>query len=317
MQTSVGINVKKKTKPSFSENLKYTLWQMKQHKASYAFMAPFMLIFVVFTVIPVIVSIVLSFTYYNVLQAPRFIGWENYRRLFVDDDIFMIAISNTFKFAVITGPFGLLLSFFASWVINEVPKKLKAILTFMFYAPSISGTVYMIWQIIFDGDMYGYANSFLMKYGFIQDPVQWFTDERYVLNLVILVQLWMSLGTGFLAMRAGFASVDTQYYEAAAVDGIRNRWQELWYLTIPMMAPHLMTAAVLQITSMFSNVGVAHALAGFPSTNYAAHLVMSHLQDYSSIRMERGYACAISVLLFLFMIGVNRLVVRFLKKVGR
>lgn len=290
--------------------------ELRNSKSSYLLIAPFMIIFIVFTVVPVILSIILSFTYYNVLEFPQWIGWYNYRKLFVDDDIFLTALSNTFVYAVVTGPIGFLLSFFASWVINEVPKRAKAILTFIFYVPSISGTVFTIWSIIFDGDIYGYANSFLMKLGIINEPIQWFTTEQYVLPLIIIVQLWMSMGVGFLAMRAGFASIEKQYYEAAAVDGLKNRWQELWYITIPMMAPHLMTASVLQITSMFANSYVADMLAGFPSTNYSGHLIMSHLQDYSSIRMERGYASTIAVLLFIFMISVNKLILRFLRKVG-
>ena len=293
-----------------------TLTQMRKCWASYALMAPFMLIFFVFTVLPVGLTILMSFTSYNVLEAPTWIGWQNYITLFVDDAIFQKAVGNTLVYAVVTGPVGYLLAFFAAWILNEVPRFLRAVLTFIFYIPSISGTVYTVWAIIFDGDIYGYANSFLMKFGFIQDPIQWFTTEQYVLPLIIVVQLWMSMGVGFLAMRAGFSSIDSQYYEAGAIDGIRNRWQELWHLTVPMMAPHLMTAAVMQISSMFANAAVSQTLAGFPSTNYAGHLIMNHLNDYANIRMQRGYASAISVILFVFMITVNGLVLRFLRKAG-
>ena len=155
-----------------------------------------------------------------------------------------------------------------------------------------------------------------MNLGLISEPVQWFTTDSYVLPLIILVQLWMSMGVGFLAMRAGMSTVDVQYYEAAAIDGVKNRIQEVFYITIPLMAPHLMTAAVLQITAMFANTTVAMNLAGFPSTNYSGHLIMTHLLDYSTYRVERGYACAIAVLLFIFMITLNRLILRGLRKVG-
>lgn len=293
-----------------------TLGQMKRSWQSYVLVAPFMLIFFVFTIFPVIVTTIISFTSYNVLELPKWVGWQNYINLFVDDDIFMKSISNTLAYAVITGPFGYFVAFFVAWAINETGRYVRAFLTFIFYIPSISGTVFTIWSIIFDGDIYGYANSFLMKMGFIRDPIQWFTTEEYVLPLIIIVQLWMSLGVGFLAMRAGFSAVDSQYYEAGAIDGIKNRWQELWHITIPMMAPHLMTAAVLQITAMFANATVSQTLAGFPSTNYAGHLIMNHLNDYANIRMQRGYASAISVVLFLFMIGINALVLKLLKKVG-
>ena len=289
---------------------------MKQYKAAYLLLAPFMLIFFIFTVLPVLVSIVLSFTQYNVLQTPKFVGFANYRNLLVNDEVFKIALKNTIIFSLATGPVGYALSFFASWAINDFNRYIKGFLTFVFYVPTISGTVYTIWSIIFSGDMYGYANSFLMNLGLISEPVQWFTTDSYVLPLIILVQLWMSMGVGFLAMRAGMSTVDVQYYEAAAIDGVKNRIQEVFYITIPLMAPHLMTAAVLQITAMFANTTVAMNLAGFPSTNYSGHLIMTHLLDYSTYRVERGYACAIAVLLFIFMITLNRLILRGLRKVG-
>lgn len=286
------------------------------NRGAYALMAPFMLIFFTFTVLPVIMTIILSFTEYNVLQDPTFVGWQNYRELFVNDDEFAIALRNTIVFALITGPVGYFLSFFAAWIINEFRPLIRGILTFIFYIPTISGTVYTIWGIIFSGDMYGYANSFLLKLGIIDTPIEWFSTDAYILPLIIIVQLWMSMGSGFLVMRAGTASVDRQYYEAAAIDGVKNRFQEVIYVTVPMMAPHLITAAVLQITGMFANVGASVALAGFPSTNYAGHLIMTHLMDYSSYRVERGYASAISVVLFVLMITINTVAVKLLRKVG-
>ena len=285
-------------------------WQM------YVLLFPFMFFFFLFTVWPVIASIFVSFTEYNVLEAPRFVGLDNYRRLFLEDDIFKKAIGNTLVFAVVTGPLGYLISFFTSWIINEFARFTKALLTFIFYIPSISGTVYTIWGLIFDSDIYGYANSFLIRVGIIHDPIDWLTNESYILPLIIVVQLWMSMGVGFLAMRAGFSTIDSQYYEAGAIDGIRNRWQELWYITIPMMAPHLTTAAVLQITAMFSNAIVSETLAGNPSTNYAGHLLMNHFNDYSGVRLERGYASAIAVFLFAFIFIINRIIMKKLRKVG-
>lgn len=285
-------------------------WQL------YVMLFPFMFFFFMFTVWPVIASVFVSLTEYNVLEAPRFVGFDNFRRLFLEDDIFIKAFGNTLVFAVVTGPLGYMISFFASWVINEFGRFTKAFLTFIFYIPSISGTVYTIWGLIFDSDIYGYANAMLIKLGIIDDPINWLTNESFILPIIIIVQLWMSMGVGFLAMRAGFSTADNQYYEAGAIDGIRNRWQELWHITIPMMAPHLTTAAVLQITAMFSNATVSSVLAGNPSTNYAGHLLMNHFSDYSGVRLERGYASAIAVVLFVFIFFVNRLIMKMLRKVG-
>ena len=302
---------------TFKERFRYQCRLAWNNRSGYVLMAPFMIIFFAFTVIPVLMTIALSFTEYNILQAPVFVGWKNYRDLFVNDAEFLIALRNTVVFALITGPVGYFLSFFAAWIINEFRPIIRGILTFIFYVPTISGTVYTIWSIIFSSDMYGYANSFLMRLGIIDNPIEWFSTDVYILPLIIIVQLWMSMGSGFLVMRAGTASVDQQYYEAAAIDGVRNRFQEVIYITVPMMAPHLITAAVLQITGMFSNVGASIALAGFPSTNYAGHLIMTHLMDYNAYRVERGYASAISVVLFILMVSINAISVRGLRKVGK
>jgi multiple sugar transport system permease protein len=193
---------------------------------------------------------------------------------------------------------------------------MKAILTFVFYLPTISGMVYTIWALIMSGDMYGYLNSALLSIGLVDEPIQFLTTEQYIMPVIILVQLWLSFGTGFLTMVAGFSTVDAQYYEAASIDGVKNRMQELWYITIPMMAPHLMTSALLQITAMFANTSVSETLVGFPSTNYAGHLIMSHLNDYASLRVERGYASAIAVFLFVFMVLLNRFILGKLRRIG-
>ncbi len=305
--------MKQKNKESRLSNTCREIWY---HRSAYVLMAPFMIIFFAFTVIPVLMTIVLSLTQYNILQDPKFVWLQNYRELFVNDKEFAIALRNTVVFALITGPVGYFLSFFAAWIINEFKPVIRGILTFIFYVPTISGTVYTIWGIIFSGDMYGYANSFLLRLGIIDNPIDYFSTDIYILPLIIIVQLWMSMGSGFLVMRAGTASVDQQYYEAAAIDGVKNRFQEVIYVTIPMMTPHLITAAVLQITGMFANVGASIALAGFPSTNYAGHLIMTHLMDYNSYRVERGYASAISVVLFVMMVCINKLAVKALRKVG-
>lgn len=291
-----------------------SIWKNRQ---MYILLFPFMLFFFLFTVYPVIASLFVSFTEYNVLEAPRFVGLNNYKRLFLEDTVFKKALGNTVVFAVVTGPVGYIISFFISWVINELDRYSKAVLTFVFYIPSISGTVYTVWALIFDSDIYGYANSFLIKTGFIRDPIDWLTNEKYILAIIIIVQLWMSMGTGFLAMRAGFATAEHQYYEAGAIDGIKNRWQELWYITLPSMRPQLMFGAVMQISAAFSVGAVGDALVGFPSVDYATHTVINHLTDYGTVRFELGYACAIATLLFFMTVGTNKLVNLLLSKVGR
>ncbi|MDR9855167.1 sugar ABC transporter permease [Paenibacillus sp. VCA1] len=294
-----------------------SLWrELKKNKHYYILMSPYMLIFFAFTVVPVVFSIVLSFFYFNMLEFPRFVGWQNYSRLFLNDDVFMIALKNTLLFAVICGPISYVACFLFAWIINELSPRVRAFMTLVFYAPSISGNVFFIWLIIFSGDRYGYLNGFLIKFGFMLEPVQWLTNEKYILPIIMIVQLWLSLGTSFLAFIAGLQTIDKSLIEAGAIDGIRNRWQELWFITLPSMRPQLMFGAVMQITSSFAVADISVALAGFPSVNYAGHTIVTHLMDYGTIRFEMGYASAIATVLFAMMLGANKLTQRLLRKVG-
>ncbi|NLN55990.1 MAG: sugar ABC transporter permease [Clostridiales bacterium] len=295
---------------------KWTLVQMKKYKVAYLMVAPFFILFFLFTVIPVVLSFLLSFTTFNLLEWPKYVFMDNYIRLFLDDEIFLIAIKNTLVFAAVTGPASYLLSLFFAWFINELRPKIRAFVTLLFYAPSISGSVYLIWNVLFASDQYGFANAWLMKMGLINKPVLWFQDEKYIFPLIIAVALWTSLGTSFLTLIAGFQVVDRTLYEAGAVDGIKNRWQELWFITLPTMRPQLMLSAILAITSSFGFGGVITALVGFPSPNYCAWTIVHHLEDYGGSRFEMGYASAIATVLFLMMIGCNLLVNKLLRKVG-
>lgn len=296
--------------------LQWTWIEMKKYKVAYLMVAPFFLLFFIFTVLPVLLSVVLSFTTFDMINFPKFIYFDNYIRLFLDDDIFLLSIKNTLLFAAITGPVSYLMSLFFAWFINELKPKLRSVVTLVFYAPSIAGNVYIIWTIIFSGDQYGLANALLMKLNIISSPILWFQDVDYIMPLVIIVALWTSLGTSFLTFIAGFQVVDKSLYEAGAVDGLKNRWQELWYVTLPTMKPQLMLGAILAITQSFGFGAVITALVGFPSPDYCAHTIMHHLQDYGSERFEMGYASAIATLLFLMMVGANLLVTKLLRKVG-
>jgi len=310
---------KKASKQAASRELTKTQWKLKeirQNWVAYIMVAPYMILFTLFTVVPVVLSIFISFTDFNMLEMPTIVWLQNYVTLFFDDDIFLIAIKNTFIFAAIVGPASYIMSFLVAWFINELPPKIRAIVTLIFYAPSISGQVYLIWGTLFSSDSYGWANATLLQLGIIDSEINWFKDETYVMPLCIVVSLWTSLGTSFLSFIAGLQGIDRALFEAGAVDGIKSRWQELYYITLPSMKPQLMFGAVMSITGSFGFGGIVDALAGFPSVNYCAHTIMHHLNDYGGMRYEIGYSSAIAVILFMMMIGANMLVKKILSKIG-
>ncbi|MGN0492356.1 MAG: carbohydrate ABC transporter permease [Acutalibacteraceae bacterium] len=283
-----------------------------RYSEDYLFMLPYLLIFFTFVLLPVLISVVLSFTRFDIVQSPSFIGIKNYLRLFIDDSLFPIALKNTLLLALVTGPLGFLLSLLVAWLLNELGNRTRSVLTLFFYAPVISGGAYSIWQIIYSGDTYGFLNGILINMGLIYKPIQWLTDSSYMMGSAMVVLIWMSFGSGFLSFIAGFKNVDSRLYEAAAIDGIKNRFQEMWYITLPSMKPQLMFGAVMSITSSFGTGTVISAIYGFPSTNYAVYTLVHLLEDYGNVRYEMGYASAIATVLFAIMLGSNLIVQRLL-----
>ena len=292
-----------KTKKPKSLSLGY---QMKRSWVSYVMLAPFFTLFFTFTVLPVLSSAVLSFTSFNMLEMPTFVGFMNYRHLLVNDDVFWIAFRNTLIFALVTGPAGYVLMVLLAWFVNELRGLVRTTLTLLIYAPSmVGGGAFLIWFLLFSPDAHGYINGFLMRWNIIMEPREWLIDPRTSLGVIMIVQLWISMGAGFLAIVAGFKSVDRTYYEAAAIDGVRNRFQELWFVTLPLIAPQMLFAAILQLAGSFAVWEISVNLAGFPSTEYAASTVVTHMVDYAQIRYELGNASALAVILFFIMLAVN------------
>ena len=284
---------------------RYTILQMKRNAGVYGLIAPYFVLFLVFTIIPVLISLPMGFTNFNMAQFPQWVGLSNFYSLFLEDEVFLTAIENTLVFAVVTGPLSYFLCFILAWLINELPGALKTIFTFVFYAPTLAGNIYTTWQLIFSGDTYGIANAYLIDLGITNGAIQWLTDANYIMGVLIVVQLWMALGAGFLAIRAGLQGIPRDRYEAGAIEGIKNRAQELIYVTIPAMGPQLLFAAVMQITSSFTAGDIGRYLTAFPTTDYAGHTIMTHAFDYGSIRYERGYSSAICFVLFAVMLVAN------------
>ena len=291
--------------------------KMKQDWQNYALMAPFLVFFLLFTLVPIIVAVGLSFTDFNGFEIPSFVGYDNYVRMFLDDDIFLIAIRNTLIFAAITGPISYFLCFFLAVLIHDCGKGMRSFLTLVYYAPVLSGTAYAIWKFIFSADSYGLINGVLVKLNIISEPIGWLTDPKYILVVLIVVQLWLSLGTGFLAFIAGLNTVDTGLYEAGLIDGIQNRFQETWYITIPSMRSQLVFGAVMQIISSFSVGDISIQLAGFPSAQYSAETIVTHIMDFGSVRFELGYACALACFLFLIIYIFNKFITSAINSIGQ
>ena len=275
---------------------------MREDLTFYLIMAPFMIFFFLFSILPVLSSMVLSFFDYDMISTPIFTGFENYVRMFTEDDVLFKVLATSLKFGILVGPGGYLISFVLAWMINEFPTGIRVFLTFVFYIPSLVGNALFIWQIMFSGDSYAYINNLLISFGFVTEPIQWFQTPEYNFTLIVVIQLWMSMGISFLANIAGLQDVNTELYEAGAIDGIRTRWHELWFITLPSMKTILLFSAVMQIQTAFSMGSLQQTLCGYPSVNNSVDTLVLYITDIANARYEMGYAAALSVLLFVIIL---------------
>lgn len=299
------------------QKVKILLHDMKVNRTSYFMMFPYLIFFGVFTILPVILAIVLSFTEYDMVQAPLFVGLENYMQMFLNDEYFIVALKNTLIFAIIVGPLSYIICFLIAWMINELKPLARSVVTALFYVPAIVGAVgWSVWKLLFSADEYGFINGILMNFGMINEPIGWLTDEKYILTVLIIVQLWMSMGISFLTFIAGLQNVDRTLYEAGMMDGVKNRFQELWYITIPSMSNQMIFGAVMQIIGSFTVADVSVELAGLPSAGYAGETLVTHIMDYGNLRFEFGYACAMAVILVIMMQFFKKLVTWLILKIG-
>ncbi len=273
--------------------------------SSMLLLAPYLLLFSLFIAIPVIIAIGLSFTYFDVINTPEFTGLSNYISLLTSDEIFLkYIIPNTFKYALIVGPGGCILSFLLAWLVTQIPAVPRTILTLCLYMPSMVGTlmIQVVWKTIFSGDQRGILNSFLLSHGWIDMPINWLLSPDYLMKVMIIVALWQAMGIGFLAMISGILNVNDELYEAAYVDGMKNRFQEVIYITIPSMKPQMLFAAVMAIVNAFNTGWIGPALSGTnPTPGYSGNLILNHIEDYAFSRYEMGYAAAISVVLLIMI----------------
>lgn len=285
-------------------------WLVKEG-AAYGFLSMYALLFIIFIVVPVLVAFLLSLSFFDTIQFPTFLGLKNYIALLTQDDVFMkYVLPNTIKFSILVGPGGYVIAFMLAWVLSQLPRLPRTILALILYSPSMVSGVAMavVWQTLFSGDQTGYLNSFLLGLRVIQEPIQWLQSPHYLMTIMIIVTLWSSMGVGFLAMLAGILEVNPELYEAGAIDGINNRFQEIIYITIPSMKPQMLFGAVMAIVSTFQAGAIGVQLSGSnPTPQYAGQLIVNHIEDYGFFRYEMGYAAAVSVVLLLMVLAFTRL----------
>lgn len=311
METRSDITLPRRTVIAPKTRSRWKEWKAKEGTA-YLFLAPYLVLFFLFIVLPVVVAVGLSFTSFNAIQLPKFTGLKNYIDLFMSDSVFMqYVLPNTLKFSLIVGPVSYILSFLLAWILAQIQRGPRTVLALLIYSPSLTAGVAMqvVWRTLFSGDPAGYVNSLLLRNGFITQPIQWLQSPEYLLPIMMVVTIWSAMGIGFLAMLAGVLNINSEMYEAGYIDGISNRFQEIVHITIPSMKPQMLFGAVMAVVTTFQAGLIGVQLSGTnPTPGYSGQLIVNHIEDFGFIRYEMGYASAISVVLLIMIWGCSKVV---------
>lgn len=301
------------------ETIKKKYKQSKQKKMSlktkntilgYTFLLPNIIGFTIFTLIPILVALVLSFTSWDGFGEINFIGIENFVRLF-SDDIFKTSMWNTLIFTAGSVPITLLLALGVAMLMN---KGLKGIRIFRaaFFLPYVTAAlaIAVVWQLLYHPTM-GPINQVLMGLG-IENPPKWLSSTKMAMLSVIIMYVWKMIGYYMVIFLAGLQGVPKQLYEAAEIDGA-NGWRKFINITIPMLSPVIFFTTIMGIINSFKVFTEVYALTG-GGPGYSTNVMVYNIYVESFQKYNLGYASAMSYVLFAIIVGITLIQFRGQKK---
>lgn len=265
-----------------------------------AYLMPYIIGLLVFTAIPFLASLWMSFTEYNLMSPPRFTGLDNYIQLFTDDRMFRRSLGTTLLYVCMTVPIKLVFALFIAYVLNY---KLRFINFFRtaFYVPSILGgsvAIAVLWRYIFASN--GLVNMILAVFGV--DPVNWFGDPTNALITITLLRCWQ-FGSAMVIFLAALQSVDKSLYEAAAIDGA-SKFSSFIYITIPLITPVIFFNLIMQMVQAFQEFNGPYIITqGGPLKS--TYLLPLYIYDEAFRRFHMGYASAIAWVLFAIIMALT------------
>jgi multiple sugar transport system permease protein len=281
---------------------------------AYIFIAPWIIGFIVFTIGPMLASLFFSFTDYDIVDAPHWVGISNYTNLF-HDALFWHALGITFKFAAISLPLGLVFSYMIAVLLNSKIRGINIWRTIYFLPSVIAGVaVALLWVRIFD-PKFGILNPFLEHVFGIKGPA-WFGDPHWAIPALVIMSLW-GVGGNVIIYLAGLQGVPTDLYDAAKVDGA-TAWQRFRYVTLPMTTPVIFYNLVLGLIGTFqyftevyvisSSSGGAGASLGGPARATLFYNIYLYQNAFEYFHM--GYASTMAWILFIIVLGLTLLIFR-------
>jgi len=275
---------------------------LNDHMVAYYFLLPSILGFAIFTAIPLVASLVISFYEWNTLSVPRFIGIGNFAKIFTEDQIFWIALKNTFWYAVGVVPFSIALGLAAALLLNQ-PIMGIALWRTIYFLPVMTSTVAisLVWKWLYNPDV-GLINVFLRGIG-IQEPPTWLTSTTWALPSIMIVAIWKTIGYNMVIFLAGLQNVPKELYEAAEIDG-SSKWNMFWKITLPLLRPTTFFITVISIIHSFQVFGYAFIMTeGGPGASTNTLVLYIYQQGFKYFNM--GYASAVAWVLFIILLAVT------------
>jgi multiple sugar transport system permease protein len=273
-----------------------TLHEMRKQWTAYLFISPWFLLFLIFTLFSVSFSFYLSFHDWNIVEKTKtFVGLENYIQLF-QDKRFYSALWNTILFTGFGVPLGMGTSLLVALLLNT-KVKMQGIFRTLFYIPVITPLVVsaVIWKWLYQGD-YGLINFYLLKFGLIKEKLLWLSDPDLAMPALIIMGVWMGMGGSMIMYLAGLQGIPAELYDAAKVDGASG-FQQLRYLTVPLLAPTNFYVLITSVIGSFQSFAHIYIMTGGGPLRRTT-VIGYYLYEKGFRFYDMGYASAIAYVLF-------------------
>jgi putative chitobiose transport system permease protein len=278
----------------------------------YLFLAPALVIISVFILYPTAAVVYYSFTEYNIVRPPEWVGLQNYERLW-RDPIFWKALSNSFLYLIVT-PTLIVLSIALAIVVNR-PLPGVNVFRALYYIPVISGTIAVgiAWRWLFDTNG-GLINGILVSLGILEQPVQWLAEPAFTLPIAMLLTIWIGLGYYMMVFLAGLQNIPEDLYDAAVIDGC-NGFQKHWYVTLPGLRPQIVFVAVISSLAAIEVFNEIFVITGGLGGILNSGVTMVFYLWRQAFRLQNaGYASAIAMVLLLITLVFSIFNIRLLER---
>ncbi|NQU95640.1 MAG: sugar ABC transporter permease [Candidatus Omnitrophica bacterium] len=289
--------------------------KLNEAKWSYIFIAPAVLLFLIFVVGPVIASFYWSFTEYDAIHAPKWVGLANYKNIFFNDPRFWKSVRNTCLYTLGVIPLGTALSLLLAIAVDQ-QIRFKNFFRAIYFIPSVTSVIALsvIWKWLFAGEKYGLINHILIRVGL--QPVDWLMSPVWTLPAIMIMSIWASLGYNMILFLAGLQTIPKTVYEAADIDGA-NVFDKFWHITLPLLKPFTVFVVIIGFITSFQVFERVYIMTqselGIGGVLDSALTVVAYLYDMGFRKFKMGYASALGYIVFVVVFIITIINIKFVK----